>query len=155
MEGGRWQGSGRPSQKVEWVRQYCLSLPHTTERVQWQDDLVFKVGGKMYAVVALEPGGNWLSFKCAAEEFMEFVDRPGILPAPYLARAHWIALESERTLAREEVRRLLRQAYDLVFARLPKKTQTALSGATRRPRTMGHMRSGSLRREATPRGESE
>jgi hypothetical protein len=48
---------------------------HTTEKVQWQDDPVFKVGGKMYAVAALEPGDHWLAFKCSAEEFASLVER--------------------------------------------------------------------------------
>jgi len=74
---------------VEWVREYCLSLPHTTERVQWEDNLVLKVGGRMYAIVALEPGEYWLSFKCSDEAFAEMLEVPGVVPAPYLARA-WI-----------------------------------------------------------------
>jgi predicted DNA-binding protein (MmcQ/YjbR family) len=41
---------------IDSVRKHCLALPHTTEKVQWEDDLVFKVGEKMFAVVALEPG---------------------------------------------------------------------------------------------------
>jgi predicted DNA-binding protein (MmcQ/YjbR family) len=73
---------------ISWIREFCLSLPHTMEKVQWEDDLVFKVGGKMYAVMALEPGDHWLSFKCATEEFADLVECPGVIPAPYLARAH-------------------------------------------------------------------
>ena len=112
---------------VDWVRRYCLSLPHTTETVQWGNDVVFKVGGKMYAVMPLEPGAYCLSFKCSAEEFAELVERPGFVPAPYLARASWVALESENTLTQSELKRLLRQAYDLVFAKLPKKTKAAFA----------------------------
>jgi predicted DNA-binding protein (MmcQ/YjbR family) len=111
---------------IDWVREYCLSLPHTTEKVQWEDDLVFKVGGKMFAVVALEPGGDWLSFKCSSEEFAELVERPGVVPAPYLARAEWVSLETEDALPRGEIKRLLLQAHDLIFAKLPKKTQAEL-----------------------------
>jgi predicted DNA-binding protein (MmcQ/YjbR family) len=111
---------------IEWVRRYCLSLPHTTEKVQWENDLVFKIGGKMYAVVVLEPGPHCMSFKCTPEEFAELVERPGIVPAPYLARALWVALETEDALPRAEIKRLLRQAYDLVLAKLPKKTQAAV-----------------------------
>jgi predicted DNA-binding protein (MmcQ/YjbR family) len=111
---------------IDWVRQYCLSLPHSTEKVQWEDNLVFKVGGKMYAVVALEPGDHWLSFKCTLEEFAELVERPGIVPAPYLARAHWVSLQDPGALAQAEVKRLLREAYELVVAKLPKKTRAAL-----------------------------
>lgn len=112
---------------VDWVRRYCLAQPHTTETVQWGDDLVFKIGGKMYAVLALEPGKNWLSFKCAEEQFLEMVERPDMVPAPYLARAHWVALQTETALPREEIKRLLREAYELVSAKLPRKIGATLS----------------------------
>jgi predicted DNA-binding protein (MmcQ/YjbR family) len=111
---------------IDWVRQCCLSLPNTTEQVQWRDDLVFKVGGKMFAMVPLEPRDRWLSFKCTPSEFSELVERPGIVPAPYLARAHWVSVETESALARAEIERLLREAYDSVFAKLPKMVQTRL-----------------------------
>jgi predicted DNA-binding protein (MmcQ/YjbR family) len=111
---------------VTWVRRYCLSLAHSTESVQWGEHLVFKVGGKIYAIVALEPGDVWLSLKVAPEDFAELSERPGIVPAPYLARAGWLALESEDTLPAPELKRLLRQAHDLVFAGLPRKTRAAL-----------------------------
>ena len=123
---------------IDWIRQHCLSLPHTTEKVQWQDDLVFKVGGKMYAVVALEPGDHWLSFKSTPEEFADLVERPGVIPAPYLARAHWISLETGEALQRAEIKRLLRRAYDLILEKLPRKTRASLgaaSGITVRTRT--------------------
>ena len=125
---------------ISWVRDYCLSLPHTTEKVQWQDDLVFKVGGKMYAVVALEPGDHWLSFKCTEEGFADIVERPGILPAPYMARAHWVSLETEDALPHAEIKRLLGQAHNLILAKLPKKTQAAMNQHSSRdtaPKTSG------------------
>jgi len=113
---------------IEWVRKYCLSLPSVTEQVQWEIDLVFKVGGKMFAVMPMEPARVWLSFKCGPEEFAELVERPGIIPAPYLARAMWVAMEEESALPRQEVERLLRQARELVFEKLTKKMQAALMG---------------------------
>jgi len=111
---------------IDWLRRVCLSLPHATEQIQWEDDLVFKVGGKMFAVARLEPARVWLSLKTSPEEFAELVERPGIIPAPYLARAHWVALESESALPRHELERLLRLAPSLVVAKLPKKLQAAL-----------------------------
>jgi predicted DNA-binding protein (MmcQ/YjbR family) len=111
---------------IDWIRQYCLSLAHTTETVQWQDDLVFKIGGKMYAVAALEPGDHWLSFKCTPDDFARLVEREGIVPAPYLARAHWVALVTEDALPRTEIKRLVHESYGMVLAKLPKKKQTAL-----------------------------
>lgn len=120
---------------IDWLRAYCLSLPHTTEQVQWEDNLVFKVGGKMYAVAALEPGPHWLSLKCGDEEFAELTERPGIVPAPYLARAHWVALESPDVLSRAELQDLLRSGHARVFGALPKKMKADLAsrkGARRR-----------------------
>src|ERR1041384_1678148 len=100
-----------------------MSLPHTTETVQWGSDLVFKIGGKMYAVAATEPARVFMSFKCSPENFAELGERQGIIPAPYMARAQWVALESEDALPATELKRLLRQAYELVLAKLPKKAQ--------------------------------
>lgn len=116
---------------IDWLREFCLSLPHTTEQVQWEDSLVFKVGGKMYAVASLEPRAHWLSFKASEEDFAELIERPGMIPAPYLARAHWVALESESSFSRAELQQLLTHAHALVLAKLPKKTQQAL--ASRKP----------------------
>ncbi len=111
---------------VEWLRRHCLSLPHTTEQVQWGDNLVFKVEGKVFAVAGLEPGGHFLTVKCRPEEFAELVEREGIRQAPYFARTHWVDLESEDTLQPAEVRDLIDRSYDLVVANLPKAKQAAL-----------------------------
>jgi predicted DNA-binding protein (MmcQ/YjbR family) len=112
---------------IEWVRQHCLSHPYTTEQIQWGNDLLFKVGGKMFAGVPLEPARVWLTVKADPEEFPELVERPGVIPAPYLARAKWIAIENERSLPRAEVLRLVTKSYDMVFANLPKKLQAELA----------------------------
>src|SRR5215475_10427318 len=104
---------------VDWVRKICLSLPHATESVQWGNDLVFKIGGKLFAVAALEPGEVWLSFKCSPEVFSGLIERRGIIPAPYLARAQWVALETEDALRPAELKPLLRDAYKLVLAKVP------------------------------------
>src|SRR6266576_5101258 len=114
---------------VEWLRKTCLAFPHATEQIQWGNDLVVKVGGRMFAVAPLEPAPVCLSFKCSDESFAELTERPGIIPAPYLARAKWVALERADAVSPAELASLLRNSYDLVVARLPAKTRTALSSA--------------------------
>lgn len=114
---------------VEWLRELCLSLPGATEQIQWGNDLLFNVGGKMFAVTPLEPAPVCLSFKASPENFAELIERPNIIPAPYLARAHWVALETRDALAREELASLLRESYDLVAAKLPKKIRDSLSNS--------------------------
>lgn len=112
---------------AEWLRKVCLTLPHTTEQIQWGYDLVFKVGGKMFAVAPLEPAPVCLSFKCSEESFAELTERPQIIPAPYMARAKWVALESPDAIARADLAELLGASYELVFAKLPKRTQAEMS----------------------------
>ncbi len=111
---------------IDWLRELCLSFPSATEQVTWGADLTFRVSGKIFAVTVLEPAKVWLTFKCSAENFAELTERDGIIPAPYLARAQWVALESKEALQKEELTALLRESYSLVFAKLPKKTQQAL-----------------------------
>ena len=116
-----------PYMSLDLVRRCCRSYPHVTESVQWGDNLVYKVAGKIFAIASLDPAEVWLSFKCDPEEFAAMVVRPGIIPAPYLARAHWVALETEDALSVTELKRGLRNAYDLVFAKLPRKTRAELA----------------------------
>jgi predicted DNA-binding protein (MmcQ/YjbR family) len=123
---------------VDWLRELCLSFPGATEQIQWGSDLLFKAGGKMFAVTPLEPAPVWLSFKASPENFAELTERPNIIPAPYLARAQWVALQNKEALAPEELARLLRDSYEMVLAKLPRKTRESLSnpkGMARKPRS--------------------
>jgi predicted DNA-binding protein (MmcQ/YjbR family) len=113
----------------ESVRAHCLSFPHATENVQWGNDLVFKIAGKMFAVMVLEPPAKYvLSFKCTEEKFNELIEQDGIDPAPYMARNKWAALERFDVLTDRELQELLRNSYQLVFDKLPKKLRTQLAG---------------------------
>src|SRR5246127_4374550 len=115
---------------IDQLRKLCLSFAGATEQIQWGDDLLFKVGGKMFAVTPLEPARIWLSLKADPEEFAELTERPGVIPAPYLARAKWIAIESPDALSRAEAEALIRKSYELVLAKLPRKIRESLSAKT-------------------------
>jgi predicted DNA-binding protein (MmcQ/YjbR family) len=115
----------------ESVRAHCLSFPHVTETVQWGNDLVFKIAGKIFAVMVLEPPAKYvMSFKCTEEKFNELIEQDGIDPAPYMARNKWAALERFDVLSDRELKELLRNSYQLVFDKLPKKLRTQLAGET-------------------------
>ena len=109
------------------MRKLCRSFPGTTEQIQWGNDLLFKVGGKMYAVTPLEPAPVCLSFKASPEKFAELTERQNIIPAPYLARAQWVALETRDAVGREELADLLRESYEMVLARLPKNVRKSIA----------------------------
>lgn len=116
---------------IESVRKFCLSLPHVTEDVQWGSDLLFRIGNKMFAVVGLEPSSDHcMSLKCTPEKFAELIERDGILPAPYVARYHWVALERFNALPERELTTLLTTAYELVRDKLPKKVRDGLGKTT-------------------------
>jgi len=120
---------------IESVRKFCLSLPHADEKVQWGNDLLFRVGEKMFAVAALEPShGVALSFKCTPESFAELVEQEGIIPAPYMARHHWVGLERFDALAESDLKPLLTNAYQMVLEKLPKKVRAGLSASVKKPR---------------------
>jgi predicted DNA-binding protein (MmcQ/YjbR family) len=116
---------------AESVRQFCLSLPHVTEDVQWGGDLLFRIGNKMFAVVSLEAASDHrMSFKSTPEVFAELTEREGIVPAPYVARYHWVALERFDALSERELKELLRNAYTLILEKLPRKTRAQLDSTT-------------------------
>jgi predicted DNA-binding protein (MmcQ/YjbR family) len=105
---------------IERVRRICLALAEVTEDVKWGNDLCFCVEKKMFAAMDLDPPYS-LAFKCTPEKFAELVERPGIIPAPYMARNMWVQeQELGSVLERTELERLLRTSYELVIARLPK-----------------------------------
>lgn len=105
----------------------CRSLPGVTEDTKWDNDLVFSIGGKMFAVTNLGEATG-MSFKVEDDRFLELTDRPGIIPAPYLARAKWVYVENANALDDEEAAQLLRRSYELVFAKLTRKLQRELAG---------------------------
>jgi predicted DNA-binding protein (MmcQ/YjbR family) len=112
----------------ESIREFCKTLPHVTENVQWGHDLCFKVGGKMFCVMPTETAPVMLSFKASEENFVQLQEVDGIIPAPYMARAKWVALHRLNLLRDAEMKELLREAHALVFASLTKKLQSELSG---------------------------
>jgi len=111
---------------TDQIAAFCLALPGTREDLKWGSNRVFSVAGnKMFAV--LDFLGENLAFKVHSDLFLGFVDRPGIRPAPYLARAHWISMSScQIPMGDDELRDLLTRAHQLVVRKLPKRLQPGL-----------------------------
>jgi len=118
---------------ADWIRKFCLSLADTTEKLQWGENLCFKVRGKIFAIVDLSQGKlTPITFKCAPERFHELLEIEGISPAPYVGRYKWILLEHSNVLSSDELEDLIRQSYDLVVAKAPKKKATRKKTASPR-----------------------
>src|SRR5258706_5063380 len=117
---------------IESIRAFCLSLPHVAEDVKWESNLCFLIGGKMFAIVDLESASPRLAFKCTPEAAAELVEVAGIIPAPYLARYHWVSIVSPDAFRDQQVRECLKASYELVKAALPRKAREALETAPKR-----------------------
>ena len=108
------------------IASLCLNLPGAREDLKWGSNRVFSIAGnKMFAI--LDFLGEDLAFKVNSDLFLGYVDRPGIRPAPYLARAHWISMSARQLpLGEAELRELLMRSHQLVVRRLPKRLQSGL-----------------------------
>lgn len=110
---------------TEDIARFCLGLPGAREDYKWGGVRVFSVAEKkMFAVMDL--AGQAIAFKVHPELFLGYVDRPGIRPAPYLARAHWISVAELHSLGEAEIHDLLTRSHQLVVGRLPKLKQIGL-----------------------------
>jgi predicted DNA-binding protein (MmcQ/YjbR family) len=143
------------------IRRHCLALPAATANVQWGNDLVFKIGGKMFAAMDAGPGADAISFKCDEDGFRLLTELPGIAPARYLARAFWVTVSPLDALPAAHLAAYLARAHALVAARLPRATRRALgldvapttrtASATRSARRASRARSGTSARSGTRR----
>jgi predicted DNA-binding protein (MmcQ/YjbR family) len=112
---------------LDLLRQYCATLAGATCDIKWGADEVYSVGSKMFAVFWIDgKKAKTMSFKCDPERFLELTDQSGIVPAPYLARAHWVQVQDAKALADVQARELLARSHALVFAKLTRKEQAAI-----------------------------
>ena len=120
------------------LRAYILTLPHVVETMQWGANLVFwtgdkAIGGKMFALINLdEPGPAHkshavISYAAGSTRYADLLELEGIIPAPYMARIYWVAVESWDVFTAAEWQRELRAAHALTLAKLPPRTRKVLA----------------------------
>jgi predicted DNA-binding protein (MmcQ/YjbR family) len=125
------------------VRAYCLTLPYTKEKVRWGHNLLFCVADKIYCVANLEPGNgpSLVTFKCTPEKFRELVEIEGVIPAPYMARNHWVTVTDLKNLRQEELKGHIEESYQLVVSKIPRRTLESLSASGRPARRIKRKKS--------------
>jgi predicted DNA-binding protein (MmcQ/YjbR family) len=117
----------------ERIREICLGLPHVTETLNWGHHLVYwvgdrDIGGKMFAMTDLDGTGTGvLWFHCGAQRFHELLETEGIIGAPHLARAFWVAVERWDALRPREIEEELKQAHALIYEKLPRQAKAVLA----------------------------
>ena len=102
---------------LDAIRAFCLSFPRATENLQWGDELCFKVGEKLFAVVGLGSVPQRITFKCSPETFAELTEQEGIAPAAYVGRYKWVTLEHLDVLPEPDLRDAISQSYKMVAAK--------------------------------------
>ena len=115
---------------TDTIREFCLAFPQASENLQWGDDLCFKIGGKIFAIVSLD--NPRLCFKCSPETFAELIEREDIHPAPYVGRYKWVMLDRLDAVVWDELRELIGQSYEMVAAKAPRKKSEKKRGVSKR-----------------------
>ena len=97
------------------LRELCLSLPHTVETLPFDDDtLVFKVGGRMFAVVSLSQPDHMV-VKCDPERAEQLRERcSAVTPAPHFNKRHWNSIRFDGELTDADLRAEVLHSYRLV-----------------------------------------
>ena len=109
------------------IEKFCLSLTGSTLTVQWGGERVYKVGGKMFAMLGAKADKpHHLFFKAGEGSFHILTHVRHIIPAPYLARAQWVYLQRLDALATNELKVYLARAHRQVALALPKKKRMGL-----------------------------
>ena len=122
---------------ADLARAFLLTLPHAVETLQWGETLVFWVGdkvigGKMFALLALDAGAGSpqqpvASFSAGPARYADLLEREHLLPAPYMARIHWVAAARWDALTAAEWQDLFRAAHALTSAKMPSRVRATLA----------------------------
>ena len=142
---------------AERAREYLLRLPHVAETMQWGANLVFwvgdkAIGGKMFAVLNLDDDRKAvLSFAAGPERYAELLETEGVFPAPYLARAHWVAIRHWGVLRSSELEEQLKLGHSLIYDKLPRRTRDVLAMPAAAQRKLLKDRKKLLATRAAPR----
>ena len=113
---------------VETFREYCLGKPHVTEGTPFGETvLVFKVGGKMFALVALDEIPARANLKCDPDLALELRDRyEQVQPGYHMNKKHWNTVEIEGGIPAAELHKMIDHSYELVVKSLPRAQRAKL-----------------------------
>jgi len=106
---------------IEELREYCISKKGVTEGFPFDEvTLVFKVGGKMFALTNLD-GEPSVNLKCDPEKAIELREQySAIIPGYHMSKLHWNTVYMDRSLPENLIKELIDLSYGLVLASLPK-----------------------------------
>jgi predicted DNA-binding protein (MmcQ/YjbR family) len=106
---------------LEQFREYCLAKPRAAEGTPFGPDvLVFKVGGKIFALAALDEVPARVNLKCDPDLALDLRDRyDQVRPGYHMNKKHWNTVEIESGVSDGELQKMIDHSYDLVVKTLP------------------------------------
>jgi len=113
------------AKKKDPLLEFCRALPGATEDIKWGADLIFSVGGKMFAGFQM-PQAEPIGFKVEPLAFDGIVGRDGIIPAPYMAQHSWVSVTERKRVSEARLKQMLRESHRLVASKLSKKMRATL-----------------------------
>ena len=115
---------------AESFRAHCLGKDAATEGTPFgPEDIVFKVAGKMFAILALEEVPPRVNLKCDPDLALELRDRyEQVEPGYHMNKKHWNTVEIDRGIPESELRSMIDHSYDLVVKSLSKAMRAKLIG---------------------------
>ncbi|MCA1928802.1 MmcQ/YjbR family DNA-binding protein [Rheinheimera sp.] len=104
------------------ARDYCLGLLGTEEDFPFGPNIyVYKVKGKIFAILGTDQGKTRLNLKCDPDEALALRDIfPAIQPGYHMNKKHWNTLNLNYTVPEQEIKRQIEQSRLLVIQGLPK-----------------------------------
>ena len=107
---------------IEELRNFCLSLPSTTEDLPFDETtLVFKVGRKIFVLTGLE-GPFRINLKCDPEKAIDLRERyPAVRPGYHMNKKHWNTIEIDGSIPDDLLKQWIKESYDLVIKRMTRK----------------------------------
>ena len=113
---------------LETIRDYCLTKPGCTESFPFDETtLVFKVGGKMFALTDIESRPVQVALKCDPDRAVALREQhEAVQPGFHLNKTHWNTVTIDGTIRLQDLTDWIDHSYQLVLQRLPKRAQAEI-----------------------------
>ncbi len=111
------------------IREYCIAKPEVTESFPFNDTaLVFKVAGKMFALLDLSEDSRGLTLKCDPELALELREKfPEVTPAYHFNKQHWNGINLKGRISNNQITEWIDHSYNIVVESLPKSKRESLN----------------------------
>ena len=116
---------------LQQLKNLCAGYPGAVEKLSGDPGniLVYSVGGKSFAYFKTSDPEKWrFSIRVSSDRFLALTDTPGIKPARYMGRFHWVTIVKIDRMPNDYLAELVEWSYQKAFGTLPRKKQNEIAG---------------------------